>query len=189
MKINTSNDGKKSFNRRSSELSRSPDDRAGTEETYRKAWRTALRILGDRAHSVYELRVKLRRRFDNGTAEKVLAELARSGYLNDLEFSQEYARQRFNRSPRASFMVVAELGRKGVDKETAAQAAALVLAGENTTERNLALNAARKKFLSLREKDEIELKLKLFRFLSRRGFNQEIALWAIEQSLASSPEV
>jgi regulatory protein len=188
MKINSSNDGEKSFSRRSSGLSRSPEDRAGTQEIYRKAWRTALRILADRAHSVYELRVKLRRRFDTGTAEKVLADLDRSGYLNDLEFSQEYARQRFNRSPRASFMVVTELHRKGVDKEIAAQAVAFALAEGNSTERCLALNAARKKLLSLREKDEAELKLKLFRFLSRRGFNQEIALWAIEQSLASSPE-
>ena len=55
-------------------------------------WDCALRALGGRAHSVSELRDKLRRRAELAAdVDEVLARLKRTGYLDDRKFAASYA--------------------------------------------------------------------------------------------------
>jgi SOS response regulatory protein OraA/RecX len=55
-------------------------------------WNSALRLLGGRAHSVSELRDKLRRRAERvADVDEVLARLKRAGYLDDRKFAASYA--------------------------------------------------------------------------------------------------
>lgn len=60
-------------------------------------WEYALRALGDRAHSVGELREKLRRRAAVAAdIEAVLAHLKDSGYLNDRQYAENFASARLS---------------------------------------------------------------------------------------------
>ena len=79
------------------------------EQEYRKAMNSATRMLSRRQHAVRELRTKLIARFDEETVDRVIARLQELGFLNDLEFAREYARQRFDRSPRSALSVTVEL--------------------------------------------------------------------------------
>jgi len=60
-------------------------------------WQYALRALGARAHSVAELRDKLRRKAESLTeAEEVLRRAKRHGYLDDRRYALSYAESRLS---------------------------------------------------------------------------------------------
>ena len=117
--------------------------------------------------------------------ERVIERLAEMGLLDDLEFACEYVRQRIERSPRAPALLVNELGRRGVTGSTAAEAVNRALSEMELAERDLAERAVRKKLGTLAEIDTEQLKSKLFRFLSSRGFQASTARRVIEKMLDS----
>ena len=60
-------------------------------------WEYALRSLSGRAHSIGELREKLRRRAERvGDIDEVLARLKRSGYLDDRRYAESFAAARLS---------------------------------------------------------------------------------------------
>jgi len=60
-------------------------------------WNYALRALGGRAHSMGELREKLRRRAERvEDVEETIGRLKESGYLNDERFAEGYAAARLS---------------------------------------------------------------------------------------------
>jgi regulatory protein len=60
-------------------------------------WNYALRALGGRAHSIGELREKLRRRAERmEDVEETIGRLKESGYLNDERFAEGYAAARLS---------------------------------------------------------------------------------------------
>ncbi|HJZ95777.1 MAG TPA: RecX family transcriptional regulator, partial [Candidatus Solibacter sp.] len=60
-------------------------------------WNYALRALGGRAHSIGELREKLRRRAERmEDVEATIGRLKESGYLNDERFAEGYAAARLS---------------------------------------------------------------------------------------------
>ena len=152
-------------------------------ETYSLALRKAMGFLAHRAHSTRQLADKLSRRFDRDTVKRVLDQLAREKLLDDFQFACEYARQRLKRSPRSALLVVNELGRRGVASGTADRAVGLVMSEEDLDEDGLAETTARKKLAALRQADRSEQIIKIFRFLSSRGFSGATARRAIERTL------
>ena len=153
------------------------------EQEYSQVLRKATRFLGTRAHSVSQLRDKLLRSFSPHSVERVLARLSETGFLDDLEFARQYARWRFKRSPRSSALVIAEIMKRGVEKDTAVEAVNAVMAEDDLQEETLAQVAAGKKLAALGGMAEPERKLKLIRFLSYRGFSETIARSAVERIL------
>ena len=68
------------------------DQRKARKLAAEALWEYALRALGGRAHSVSELREKLRRRSEQmADVEDVLVRLKRAGYLDDRKFAASYA--------------------------------------------------------------------------------------------------
>src|SRR5207249_1808266 len=62
-----------------------------------RLWAYALRILGGRAHSIGELREKLRRRAMRAEdVDDVLARLKQAGYLDDRRFAEAFAAARLS---------------------------------------------------------------------------------------------
>src|SRR6266487_3475500 len=60
-------------------------------------WAYALKSLGGRAHSIGELREKLRRRAERATdVEEVLGRLKEHGYLDDKRFAEGFATARLS---------------------------------------------------------------------------------------------
>ena len=73
-------------------------------------WEHGLAALGRRAHSVSELRVKLRARAAQaGDVDEVLSRLKSAGYLNDREFAQTYASARLQNQGFGSMRVLRDL--------------------------------------------------------------------------------
>ena len=154
-----------------------------TPEEYDRAMARALNLLSRRQHAARELELKLARKFEQPVIRRVLARLSELGHVDDPAFAREYARQRFKRSPRAPLAVVSELIKRGVRRDTAQEAVALVLAEEGLEGDLLAEIAARKKLTTFQGLEPSEQKIRLFRFLSSRGFAKAEALRAVERIL------
>jgi regulatory protein len=80
-----------------------------------KLLNVALRALGRRAHSVGELREKLRRRAQNAEdVEAVLGHLKEAGYLNDRQFAESYAAARLQNQGLGKARVLRDLRQRRV---------------------------------------------------------------------------
>jgi len=92
------------------------------------------------------------------------------------EFAREYARQRFERSPRSALSVTVELESRGVGRVDAELAVAGTMQDEGLTDESLAERAARKKMAALGDNPSDErTRSKVFAFLASRGFSREVA--------------
>ncbi len=90
----------------------------------------ALRALGRRAHSMGELREKLRRRAASvEEAESVIRRLRELGYLDDRKLAESYAAARLENEGLGRIRVVQELRRRRVAPQLAERAVAQVYAG------------------------------------------------------------
>jgi regulatory protein len=73
------------------------DDRKPKPLDSEALWTYALRALGSRAHSIGELKEKLRRRATRaGDVEDILARLKEHGYLDDRRFAEGFAASRLS---------------------------------------------------------------------------------------------
>jgi len=144
-----------------------------TEDSYRKAFNTALRLLARRDHSKYELAQKLKQRaFADEVVEKVLLECERLDYLNDERTAQVFIAQLIRKGYGAQ-CIRAELKRKGLTGKRIAGVLNAILSevGEQeNAERVLMKNIKRFD----REEDRQKRKAKIFRFLSARRFETQI---------------
>jgi regulatory protein len=85
-------------------------------------WTYALRALGSRAHSIGQLRDKLRRRAARAEdIDAVLARLAASGYLDDRRFAEGFAAARLAGEGFGSTRVIQDLRRRRVPPALAEQ--------------------------------------------------------------------
>jgi regulatory protein len=86
-------------------------------------WEYALRALSGRAHSISELRDKLRRRAEREEdIEGVLSRLKRYGYLDDRRFAESYAGSRLDNEGFGRWRVLRDLRRKRVAPAVAEEA-------------------------------------------------------------------
>jgi len=78
-------------------------------------WSYALKVLGGRAHSIGELREKLRHRADQaGAVDDVLARLKDHGYLDDRQFAENFAASRLANDRFGRTRVVQDLRQRRV---------------------------------------------------------------------------
>ena len=83
----------------------------------------ALRALSGRAHSVSELREKLRRRAERAAdVEEVLSNLKRQGYLDDRKFAESFAASRLGNEGFGRLRVLRDLRQKRVASSVAENA-------------------------------------------------------------------
>ena len=80
---------------------------------------SAFRLLGRRAHSVFEISQKLARKgFRKELIEIVISDLKGNNYLNDDNFSQAFVNERLAKRKSGINKIRAELIRKGVNKKS-----------------------------------------------------------------------
>jgi regulatory protein len=78
-------------------------------------WAYALKSLGGRAHSIGELREKLRRRAErSGDIDDILARLKEHGYLDDKRFAEGFASARLSNRGLGSTRVIQDLRQRRV---------------------------------------------------------------------------
>lgn len=136
----------------------------------------ALRFLARRDHSVFELTKKLESRdYSDDEINTAIASLAASGYINDKDYCDRYAKGRKMRNNLGPRRVDADLRRKGF-APALIKSALETLYGQEGEEIVRAMAAAKKKSLSFSSDSKKEvMKKKLFDHLLRRGFSIEVA--------------
>jgi regulatory protein len=151
------------------------------EERYKKAKEICFDLLAVRARTQEELRQALRRKgFDEETSETLLGKLDRAGLVNDAEFAELWVKSRHTTQGLSRTALVAELRRKGVDDEVAAQAAGEV---DRESEEQMARELVRKRLGSLGNVDEQTALRRLLGFLARKGYPQGLAYTVIREEL------
>ena len=151
------------------------------EERRKKAKEICFDLLAVRARTQDELRQALRRKgFDDETIETLLGKLDRAGLVNDAEFAELWVKSRHAIQGLSRTALVAELRRKGVDDEIAAQAAGEV---DRESEEQKARELVRKRLGSLGNVDEQTALRRLLGFLARKGYPQGLAYTVIREEL------
>ncbi len=149
------------------------DMQDSSNDHYRKALNTALRILTRRDHSKYELSQKIKARgYTREVIDKVISECERFGYINDERTAQVFIRQ-LHKKGYGLRRIRFELNSKGLSDKYVQDALA-----KNISEAD-ECQCAKKIFQKHakrfdREKDVLKRKDKINRFLHGRGFSNAV---------------
>ena len=147
------------------------------EQRVQQAYNAAVRLLGSRDHSVFELKRKLvKREHDDEAIQAALDELIELNYVNDRRYAGLYTEQRLERGY-GPLSVRSKLRERGIDSHLIEAA----LAEQTVSWVELAQLCLQKKFgpdliTSRDARDESRIS----RFLATRGFSGHDALKALQ---------
>lgn len=145
---------------------------------YKKAYNKALKFLTARARSCYEVTRKLSiLKYDNKVIEDVVQKLTDLGYINDEEFSKQWAEDRKNLKRAGKKKVIAELINKGINYKTAEDAVNQC----QTDDLKIAESLLEKKLKGSIDPDNIKAFNKIYRYLLSKGIEYDTARRAIER--------
>lgn len=148
------------------------------EELVQALRRAAMNHLSRREHSVFELRLKLRRAFTEASAEQVLVILERltaQGLQSDARFAEMLIRNRINRG-KGPELIRRELGEHNLDTPIVENAFAL----NECNWLDLAYEQLQHKFQP-EDMREYATRVKAMQFLYRRGFDTDMAAKSVER--------
>lgn len=155
-------------------------DRVATpDELARQAYAIAVRLLGSRDHSVFELRRKLAKR-EHGEAaiDAAIEELVACNYVNDERYAELYAEQRMNQGF-GPLSIRSKLKERGIDTHLVQRA----LAKLTVTWSEHAESVIHKRFAAPDILDNSQrATARIARFLNGRGFASGDALRALNQA-------
>lgn len=138
------------------------------KETARKAFESALRLIGYRDRAEAEIRKRLcGNDFPEDIVDEVVERLARMGLVDDAKFSRDWVKSRTAAKPMGRQRLAWELRTKGVEAGVIEQA----LEGlDKNTEAELALELACNRAAKSNNRDR-SFRDKTASFLKRRGFD------------------
>jgi regulatory protein len=143
-----------------------------------------LRLLTDRPRTRLELSQRLARRgVDEAVAEQVLGRLDEVGLIDDAAFAELWVQSRHNYQGLARRALVAELRRKGVDSELAAEAAGAV---DAEAEEARARELVGKKLRTMANADEQTRIRRLVGMLARKGYAEGLAYRVVREELRAA---
>ncbi len=155
------------------------------ESETRHAKAVAYRFLNERPRTVREMTDRLAKE-DLGTKsnEAAVADLTRSGYLDDEQFARLWAESRAKNRPRGHRAISAELRKLGVARETIEH----VLDSYYPDDRDLVRKVAVRRAESLRHLDKATFRRRLAGYLSRRGFDYATVVPLLDELWEESPD-
>ena len=139
----------------------------------RRAKEKALWLISYRSHSKKELFDKLKRSFDEDSAQEAVDRMEELGLINDEEFAKLYARKLVNGKKMSVKAAEFELYRKGIDKITAEQ----VLGELEYDPQTQIIEFITKKYKNI---DDAKIKRRAVAALQRKGYSWEEIRQAIE---------
>ncbi|EIF00019.1 regulatory protein RecX [Saccharomonospora glauca] len=151
------------------------------EEAWRKAKEFCFDLLAARPRTKDELRQALRRKgFADDIGERLLGKLDDAGLVDDAAFAEMWVRSRHTHRGLARKALVAELKRKGVDPEVAAEAAGAI---DSDAEEQRARELVRKKLRTMAGLDEQKATRRLLGMLARKGYPQGLSYRVVREEL------
>lgn len=154
---------------------------SAAENDYRDAYQAALAFLGPRARTVWEVRERLRRReFSAAVVDQVIEALTRLGLLDDHAFCRHWIESsQESKKPAGAPRLRQDLRRKGVEPDTVREILAEFEPDLGTE--SAALGLLRHQWSRYAGLDELRAKRRMLGLLSRRGYEHEAAMRAVEQ--------
>jgi regulatory protein len=152
------------------------------ENCFRLCMNTAIRLLSQRMHSVYEIKSKLKKKgFSYKTINSVIDESEKLNLLNDEQFTKSYIEELIYRG-QGKYKIINSLQKRGIAKEMIDKN--LESINDSVGEEARAVEVMNKKMKSLAYKDiELhKLKEKLIRHLISRGFSSDIVFKIINKN-------
>ena len=145
-----------------------------------QARESALRFLTYREHSTKELRRKLQKKgFNEEILEILLSRLKEIALLDDERFAKMWLESRIRKGTLGRHRIIQELRQKGIS--TSIIKTLLETEFDYETELKLAIKQLEKKLHTIREDDNQKRRSKLYNFLRRRGFDNELILQALQK--------
>ena len=155
----------------------------------RSTYDRALDLLTIRSRSVVELRRKLIQKGEPAEAvDAAIERLKAQKFLDDENFARQFARSKALGAGASRRRIAMELGRKGVDRETADAAIDDLAESEGIDLAASIHKVAGKKWKSLSRLDEQTASRRLYGFLARRGFNPDeirVAMQALKADVTT----
>ena len=146
------------------------------KNTGQSCYNSAVRFIGYRPRSEYEIRQRLLRHgYDSACAQKTLARLKEQGLVDDEAFARFWKDNRESFSPRGRRLTRLELKRKGLDGDTIEQVLREI--DENDSAYRAALTRARR----ISPNDFNDFRRRLGGFLGRRGFGYDVIAATVEK--------
>lgn len=106
-------------------------------------------------------------------ADEILEELKKEDILNDKKFAEEWIDTRLRTTPRSARVLRLELTQKGVSSDIIDEA--FLKREDDLKDSVVAEEIARRKMKSMGNQPKSDVKVKLFRFLTGKGFDPEIS--------------
>jgi regulatory protein len=164
----------------------STSDSSSGEDPTQRAKDICLRLLTVRPRTRAELRqALLRKEIEEGVVDRVLSRLDEVGLIDDAAFAEVWVRSRHTYQGLGRRALAAELRRKGVDNDTAAEAVATV---DADAEESRARDLVRKRIRTLASADEPTRVRKLVGMLARRGYAEGLAYHVVRDELRVAGE-
>ncbi len=156
------------------------------DDDYQLLIARCLSFIAIRPRSEQELRTYISKRIqktriDESVGTRVMERLAELGYVDDVAFARAYIESSNTFRPKGKRVLAMALRQKGVPDTAITLAFAALSADQGVNERELAIQAARKRLRSLTGYERKERRNKLYAFLARRGFDQGIIGGVIDE--------
>ena len=153
-------------------------------ESFKKAKAHALQYLSYRDRSKWELNQYLcKKEHSPSVIQKTLDYLAELNYVDDQRFALQWGQYKINKNKLGKYRLYLELLGKGVNKEIIEDILSTLY--EKNPEMELAVQCARKKWVTLKSFQEKKKKRLLVQYLQRKGFSSDIIYQSV-RTLAES---
>lgn len=144
------------------------------EDQLQSGYAKALNYLSYRPRSVYEVKQYLAmREVSKQAIEQIINRLAEKGYLDDYSFARKWVNDRNRLKPRGINFLKAELRQKGIDDSTIEEVLSEI---DKEEEIEKAMQIGRKKMIRLKSQPWHDVRPKIGRYLSQKGFTMDVIL-------------
>jgi len=151
-----------------------------------RAKNCVLRLLKYRPRSQKEIEEHLRRKkFPPQLIREVVGEFVNAGLIDDREFTKFWVNWRGEVNPKSKNFIRHELRLKGITEDLIVEALEKISEGDEFLK---AKELAQKRYERLKNLEPLKKKQRLYAYLQRRGFNQEIT-WDVLNSLFKEREL
>ncbi len=149
---------------------------------------SALRYLGLRNYSTSELKLKLLKKgYEKKSIELALNEIDELGYLNDKKFAEDYFNFQLKKK-KGLLKIKAELFSKGVDRKIIEEISKLFIDHPEFENSINHLITKKLKLLQNKNYSKIQIKQKLYLFLTQKGFPLDMIQTSLERKLKEIDE-
>jgi regulatory protein len=158
---------------------------AGQAEAFSKIKDDALRLLSVRPRSVAELRDRLvKKRHERALIERALENFQKQGLLDDEKFAKLLAGSKVLGRPVGKQRLEEELKKKGIEPQLAQRTISEI---GDYDERQAARALVARRFERMQDVSDQKKKARLFGFLRRRGFGQDVIYDVLEELFKARP--